>query len=234
MLWSADRKKAWWYGNDGDDECEETSLEKAEAFAKKLGVSVPPPNVLHSHGLLRHCVKGDTFCQEYSLLRCVGQLEHAELSPLDAPVDEGTPTQRDRACVIRLREKEVAWMKELEQAEWRKNNEVANPDVYLTPDEYRDQGMPSLELSKYGDLNTLCAASAVLNADVVSLNEKRLGQQNLAFYSKGKQSLVSAVEIGQRIENPTEVPLLVISHNGAVGKGGHYAACMYSARSTPS
>ena len=78
-----------------------------------------------------------------------------------------------------------------------------------------------MDESKYGNFTTLTAASAVLKVDCVALDKTDLGESNLDFFSGGSRSLKPANEIYEGIiENPTEVPLFVISFNGERGAGG--------------
>ena len=187
--------------------------------------------------LSRHCVKGDTFCQEYSLLCVGGMLDHGKPCALGSGVAEGEPTERDRVRVSRLRKKEVEWMEQQPDG-WRQNEAdqgqpPIDPKRFLPPKGYLAGGMTELDESKYGNLTTLTAASAVLEVDCVALDETALEQSNLAFFSGGRQSVKSANEIYERIKHSTGVPVFVISFNGERGaggapsRGGHYAAGKY-------
>ena len=149
-------------------------------------------------------------------------MHHAKLSPLAAPVDEGQPTPLDRLRVACLRREGVAWMQAPKQDKWRKNAEI-NPANFLPHEDYLSGEFP-LEQKRYGTLDVACAYSAVLSVDIVSLNDKTLGDMKLPLFSAGKQCSAPADEIYNRIQDPTGVPLLVVAHNGHNDISGHFAS----------
>ena len=221
--------------------------EDRPAFESKLAelLTTPAPEIavaphprtakdIHAHkSLERRCVKGDGYCQEHAILEDLGKLDHAKRSQLnETPVAEGTPTKRDYENVGCLRKAEVKWMKEPEQRVAAEP--ISDPDRYLPPDSVSLEGRPGpLDVTKYGNHDTLCAASAVTGADWFSLDESALDQQHLAFYSFGKQFTKAASEIFARLECPTETPLFGVAFNGkreadgSPSMEGHYFALAY-------
>ena len=216
----------------------EPSFDLAELGLAAAEVAREPYTARYVHDLLwRHCVKGDTFCQDYAILCALGLLEHGRPSPLHEPAEESTPTQRDRALVCRLRHLYAGWM-ERQEEEWCNanlyrldaNGQVIgrkDPRTYQPRDGYVN-GEFALELEAYGDLNTLMAASEVLGIDVASMDENQLDETTrIPFFTEGKQCTLPSVDVCTRIQTPTLVPLVVLFWNGVRGRSGHYAAGVY-------
>ena len=169
-------------------------------------------HVLQHERLHTRTVKGDNFCSDYSVLTSLGQLE-----------DPDTPTPRDRRLVTALRNR---------VAEHWTEPRYRAPAGYMTDTH-------ALSTDCYGDPDTIAAAAAELQCDVVSIDETQQQEQNLAFfphrYTKkggkmlvGSQLLISATDVLLRLNAPTDTPLVIICWNGVRGTRGHYRAAVHS------
>ena len=114
-------------------------------------------------------VLGDCFCSDYSILTSLGLIEN--------PND---PTMHDRKLVVALRD--------------RVAQRTGEPK-YKAPAEYTT-GTHSLDVSCYGDLETIAATAAELNCDVVSIDETTTQKQKLAHLpADGTQRLIDAADV---------------------------------------
>lgn len=180
----------------------------------------------------RRCVKGDGLCEDYAVLDCLGLLDHAkpcslkwcpskkEWVPEDVPED--TPTAHDLERAWRLRDQEVCYMENHGVDTGKKQH-----TMYLPSLDYRSKG--TFQRGAYGDTRELPVKAAVLKVDIVSVIEtkEQLNKERISIFRAGREDPISVADVIVRIQNPTDVPLVIIFNNGDMGPGGHFASGWY-------
>ena len=180
----------------------------------------------------RRCVKGDGLCEDYAVLDCLGLLDHAKPCSLKwcpskkewvpEDVQEDTPTAHDLERAWRLRDQEVCYMENHGVDTDKKQH-----TMYLPSLDYRSKG--TFQRGAYGDTRELPVKAAVLKVDIVSVIEtkEQLNKERISIFRAGREDPISVADVIKRIQNPTDVPLVIIFNNGDMGPGGHFASGWY-------